>query len=112
MVDAWINCSNCGSRFGSFVEYCPKCGAKNIYQKGRKTGMGIGKKIGIGVGIAFGGFVMLGVIGLVLNPELVNNLAPSSNQEKTQSEPVGTIENKSQTQDTTSSLVANDEPSR
>ena len=26
MVDAWINCTKCGNRFGAFIHSCPKCG--------------------------------------------------------------------------------------
>lgn len=75
MGETWVNCKNCGYRYGSWISKCPQCGAEN--KKARKTVMGKGRKIAIISGAAIGGvFLVLLVISLWLtnqpNP-YVNN---------------------------------------
>lgn len=50
MVDAWVNCPNCGNRFGTFLDTCPKCGFRVASQKkntGRYVIIGVGAMIAI-----------------------------------------------------------------
>lgn len=60
MGETWVNCKNCGYRYGSWISKCPQCGTEN--KVARKAGMGKGKKIGIVIGGIIGAFLIFGIV--------------------------------------------------
>lgn len=60
MGETWVNCKNCGYRYGSWISKCPQCGTEN--KATRKAGMGKGKKIGIVIGGIIGAFLVIGIV--------------------------------------------------
>lgn len=69
MVDAWVNCPNCGNRFGTFLGACPKCGHSSSVKKTSKW-----LYFGAGIGVGFVSFLVFAVaFALVYNNQPVNN---------------------------------------
>jgi hypothetical protein len=87
MNGAWINCKNCGYRYGSWISSCPKCGSANSSYKGVKGKGGFGKKIAIGGGIGIAALFSLILVGGMIGgggtkADLQNSSVPMSDPSK------------------------------
>src|SRR5712692_1262106 len=76
MVNSWINCTKCGHRYGSFVQYCPRCGETNSHYRypGKR---GLGKKIAIDSVIAISVLAVLYVLVSYYLPVGIGSHVPS-----------------------------------